>query len=82
VLSGAEQQITQEKVKLVLYTGILLYRFYSVFIGCGRPEAEVVIMATRRLAARARRGRNNKTRSEEHVYGVAVSRGFARSHRE
>jgi hypothetical protein len=33
-------------------------------------------MATRRLAARARRGRNNKTRSEEHVYGVAVPEGL------
>src|ERR1700687_4361683 len=29
-------------------------------------------MAVRRSASKSRRGRNNKTRSEEHVYGVPV----------
>src|SRR3979490_1857285 len=34
-------------------------------------------MATRRSASRARRGRiSNKTRSEEHVYGVPVPEGL------
>jgi hypothetical protein len=33
-------------------------------------------MATRRSALKARRGRNNKTRSAEHVYGVPVPEGL------
>jgi hypothetical protein len=33
-------------------------------------------MATRRSASRAQRGRNNKTRSVEHVYGVPVPEGL------
>ena len=33
-------------------------------------------MGTRRSASKARRGRNNKTRSEEHVYGVPVPEGL------
>src|SRR6267142_3513441 len=33
-------------------------------------------MVTRRLASGARRGRKQKTRSEEHVYGVPVPEGL------
>jgi len=33
-------------------------------------------MATRRSASKAQRGRNNKTRSVEHVYGVPVPEGL------
>ena len=33
-------------------------------------------MATRRLASGARRGRNHKTRLQEHVYGVPVPEGL------
>src|SRR5476649_1517324 len=70
----AAHKSTQEKMKLVIYTAILVYGHRTSSWVLAPKLGET--MVTRRISPKARRGRNHRTRSVDHVYGVPVPEGL------